>query len=68
MSSIFLTSTSSMRKINYIIPLALIMAVLLNQKLIRLEGQHSVPFSLEQMAYTYGGQTSTQVLTAIGIK
>jgi len=40
----------------------------LNQKLIRLEGQYSVPFSLEQMAFTYGGQSSTQVLTAIGIK
>lgn len=40
----------------------------LNKKLIKLEGKYAVPFSLEQMAYTYGGQTSTQVLTAIGVK
>ncbi|MBQ8768161.1 MAG: flap endonuclease [Oscillospiraceae bacterium] len=42
--------------------------LLLNQKLIRLEGKYAVPFSLEQMLYTYDGQTSTQVLTAIGVK
>ena len=42
--------------------------LLLNQRLIRLEQKYPVPFSLEQMAYTYDGQTSTQVLTAIGIK
>ena len=42
--------------------------LLLNQKLIRLEVKYPTPFSLEQMAYTYDGQTSTQVLTAIGIK
>lgn len=42
--------------------------LLLNQKLIRLEQRYPVPFSMEEMAYTYGGQTSTQVLTAIGIK
>lgn len=40
----------------------------LNQKLIRLAGKHPVPFSLEQMRYTYDGRTSTQVLTAIGVK
>lgn len=42
--------------------------LLLNQKLIRLEQKYPVPFSLEEMAYTYDGQTSTQVLTAIGVK
>lgn len=42
--------------------------LLLNQKLIRLEAKYPVPFSLEQMAYTYDGQTSTQVLSAIGVK
>lgn len=42
--------------------------LLLNQKLIRLEQKYPVPFALEEMAYTYDGQTSTQVLTAIGIK
>lgn len=42
--------------------------LLLNQKLIRLEDKYPVPFALEEMAYTYSGQTSTQVLTAIGVK
>ena len=42
--------------------------LLLNQKLIRLEAKYPVPFSLQEMAYTYDGQTSTQVLTAIGVK
>ena len=42
--------------------------LLLNQRLIRLEAKYPAPFSLEEMAYTYGGQTSTQVLTAIGVK
>ena len=41
---------------------------LLNQKLIRLEQKYPVPFALEEMAYTYDGQTSTQVLTAVGVK
>lgn len=40
----------------------------LNQKLIKLEQKYPVPFSLEAMAYTYRGQTSTEVLTAIGVK
>lgn len=40
----------------------------LNRKLIKLEQNYPVPFSLEEMAYTYDGQTSTQVLTAIGVK
>ena len=42
--------------------------LLLNQQLIRLEGKEPVPFTLEEMAYTYRGETSNQVLTAIGIK
>lgn len=40
----------------------------LNQKLIKLEQKYPVPFSLEAMAYTYRGQTSTEVLTEIGVK
>lgn len=40
----------------------------LNQKLIKLEQKYPVPFSLEEMAYTYRGQTSTEVLTEIGVK
>ena len=40
----------------------------LNQKLIKLEQRYPVPFSLEEMAYTYQGQTSTEVLTEIGVK
>lgn len=40
----------------------------LNQKLIRLEQKYPAPFSLEEMAYTYRGQTSTEVLTEIGVK
>ena len=42
--------------------------LLLNQKLIQLEPKYPVPFSLEEMAYTYDGRTSTQVLTEIGVK
>ena len=38
----------------------------LNYRLIRLDGKCQVPFSLEEMAYTYRGETSTQILTAIG--
>ena len=40
----------------------------LNEKLIRLEGKYPVPFSLEEMAYTYHGETSTQILTELGIR
>ena len=40
----------------------------LNYRLICLDGKHSVPFSPEEMAYTYTGQTSTQVLTQIGVR
>lgn len=39
-----------------------------NYRLIRLSGAESVPFTPEEMAYTYRGETSRQVLTAIGIQ
>lgn len=39
-----------------------------NYRLIKLAGSCSVPFSLWDMAYTYTGETSTQVLTAIGVR
>ena len=38
-----------------------------NYRLIRLSGAESVPFTPEEMAYTYRGENSRQVLTAIGI-
>ena len=40
----------------------------LNQLLIRLEGCRELPFSLEEMAWSDPGLTSTQVLKALGIK
>lgn len=40
----------------------------LNYQLIRLEDRGCLPFTPEQMRYTYNGETSTQVLTAIGVK
>lgn len=40
----------------------------LNYRLIHLTGDRPVPFTLEQMAYRYSGQTSAQVLTAIGVR
>ncbi len=40
----------------------------LNYKLICLDGHCPVPFTLEQMAWTYTGQTSTQVLNALHIR
>lgn len=40
----------------------------LNEKLIRLDGKCPVPFTLEEMAYTYRGETSTQILTQLGIR
>ena len=40
----------------------------INQLLIRLQGAEKLPFSLEEMAYHHKGQTSTQVLRAIGVK
>lgn len=39
-----------------------------NYKLIHLDGKHPVPFAMEEMAYTYQGQTSTEVLTAVGVR
>ena len=39
-----------------------------NYMLIRLDGEETVPFTPEEMAYTYGGETSRQVLSAIGIQ
>ena len=39
----------------------------LNYRLICLTGDQPLPFTLEEMAYRYTGETSTQVLTAIGI-
>jgi DNA polymerase-1 len=40
----------------------------LNQRLIRLTGGEDLPFSLEEMAYTYQGQTTTQTLTALNLR
>lgn len=40
----------------------------LNQRLIRLAGARDLPFSLEEMAYTYQGQTTTQTLTALNLR
>ncbi len=40
----------------------------LNYQLIRLTGDRKVPFTPAQMAYSYRGETSTQVLTAIGVR
>ena len=42
--------------------------VRLNRLLIRLEGTKELPFTLEQMAWEYRGQTSTEVLKAIGVR
>ncbi len=39
-----------------------------NYMLIRLDGEETVPFTQAEMAYTYGGETSRQVLSAIGIR
>ena len=38
-----------------------------NQKLIRLEGDFHLPFTRQQMAYTYGGQTSRQILSQLDV-
>ena len=40
----------------------------LNQLLICLDGCQELPFTLEQLVWQYGGQTSTQVLQEIGIR
>ena len=37
-----------------------------NKLLIRLDGLHPVPFAWEEMAWQYEGQTTTEVLQAIG--
>ncbi len=39
-----------------------------NYKLIRLTGDAQIPFDLEQLHYAHDGVTTTQVLTAIGVK
>jgi len=40
----------------------------INDKLIRLTGDGELPFNLQQMAYQYQGQTTGQVLQAIGLR
>jgi len=40
----------------------------LNSLLIRLEGNASLPFSLEELNWSYNGETTTQVLQAIGLR
>lgn len=40
----------------------------LNHRLICLTGDQVLPITLEEMAYRYSGETSTQVLTAIGVR
>ena len=40
----------------------------LNQKLIKLEGKHALPFILDEMCYHYDGITTTEVLRGIGLK
>lgn len=42
--------------------------LMLNRKLIRLIGTWELPFTLEEMAYTYRGETSTQILTELKIR
>ncbi len=42
--------------------------LLRNRKLIKLDGNADVPCNLEQMAYTYNGITTTEVLRGIGLK
>lgn len=42
--------------------------LLRNRKLIKLDGNAAVPCNLEQMAYTYDGITTTEVLRGIGLK
>ena len=40
----------------------------LNQKLIKLEGKHALPFVLDEMCYHNDGITTTEVLRGIGLK
>lgn len=42
--------------------------LLRNIKLIRLEEKNEIPFQFNQMAYTYSGITTSQVLQGIGLK
>lgn len=39
-----------------------------NYALIRLSGEGEIPFPVEKLGYTYDGKTTTQILTAIGVK
>ncbi len=39
-----------------------------NYKLIRLTGNAEIPFALEQLVYDDNGMTTTQILTAIGVR
>ncbi len=40
----------------------------LNYQLIKLTGAEDLPYPIEALGYTYRGQTSTQILTATGIR
>lgn len=40
----------------------------LNQLLVKLDGKHPLPFTWEEMAWEYGGETTVQVLQAIGLR
>lgn len=42
--------------------------LLCNMKLIQLNGNHEVPFQIEEMKYIYQGITTTEVLRGIGLK
>lgn len=42
--------------------------LLTNQKLIRLDGAEALPFSLQELAYRYNGESSYQVLRALGLR
>ena len=42
--------------------------LILNLKLIKLEGSHELPFGLEELKYSYNGITTTEVLRGIGLK
>ena len=42
--------------------------LLLNRRLIKLEGMNEIPFELDEMKYEYNGITTTEVLRGIGLK
>lgn len=42
--------------------------LLLNLKLIQLDGSHAVPFELDEMSFFYNGISTTEVLRGIGLK